>query len=254
MAPDTFRRYELKYLMNTETYERLLQRLLDYMEVDDYSKKTGFYLITNLYYDTPNDALIRASIAKPIYKEKLRVRSYGVPGADSKAFLEIKKKYKRLVSKRRITLPVNRAYAFLRGEDNLRDVPKIDKQKLGEFEYFCSVYDLVPKVYLSYERKALYGKEDPEFRVTFDKNITARRYDLTLEQGVYGEQLLPEGMWLMEVKVLGAAPLWFAKLLSELKIYPASFSKYGTEYRRYIAAQQAEQSAGRCEAAVAKEA
>lgn len=254
MAPDTFRRYELKYLMNTETYEQLLHRLEEYMEVDDYSKRTGFYLITNLYYDTPNDSLIRASISKPVYKEKLRVRSYGIPDEHGKVFLEIKKKYKRLVSKRRITLPAERAYAFLRNEDDLRDYPGIDMQKLREFEYFRSLYPLIPKVYLSYERKALYGKADPEFRVTFDKNITARRYDLTLEQGVYGEQLLPEDKWLMEVKVLGAAPLWFAKLLSELKIYPTSFSKYGTEYRRYVAGKRQVQDVGTKEVAAAKEA
>ena len=236
MAGDTFRRYELKYKVPNEIFPLFLKDLLEYMEIDDYSKETGYYLITNIYYDTPDDALIRMSLAKPTYKEKLRLRSYGVPNRKTKCFIEIKKKYKGLVSKRRITAPLERADAYLAGQDDLENVHSMNHQMLHEMDYFRSVYPVVPKLFLSYERKALYGKEDPEFRVTFDQNITVRRHDLQLDKGVYGRVLLTDCK-LMEVKVLGAVPIWFAHLLSKYSIYPTSFSKYGTEYMQYVRSQ-----------------
>lgn len=233
MAGDTFRRYELKYKVPNTVLPAFLDDLLEYMEIDEYSKKTGYYLITNIYYDTPDDTLIRTSLAKPTYKEKLRLRSYGVPNRKTKCFIEIKKKYKGLVSKRRIMAPLERADAYLAGQDDLENVQAMNHQMLHEMDYFRSVYPVIPKLYLSYERKALFGKEDPEFRVTFDKNITVRRYDLELDKGVYGRVLMDD-CHLMEVKVLGAVPLWFARLLSKYSIFPTSFSKYGTEYMQYV--------------------
>ena len=152
-----------------------------------------------------------------------------MPNRKTKCFIEIKKKYKGLVSKRRIMAPLERADAYLAGQDDLENVQSMNHQMLHEMDYFRSVYPVIPKLYLSYERKALFGKEDPEFRVTFDKNITVRRYDLELDKGVYGRVLMDD-CHLMEVKVLGAVPLWFARLLSKYSIFPTSFSKYGTEY------------------------
>ena len=122
MAGDTFRRYELKYKVPNTVLPAFLDDLLEYMEIDEYSKKTGYYLITNIYYDTPDDTLIRTSLAKPTYKEKLRLRSYGVPNRKTKCFIEIKKKYKGLVSKRRIMAPLERADAYLAGQDDLENV------------------------------------------------------------------------------------------------------------------------------------
>ena len=117
MAGDTFRRVEKKYQLTDEQFHPFLEELLEYMDIDDYSKKTGFYLISNIYYDTDDNELIRRSIEKPVYKEKLRLRSYGVPNEETKCFIEIKKKYKGVVSKRRIDVPLGRAYKYLAGED-----------------------------------------------------------------------------------------------------------------------------------------
>lgn len=235
MAIEVFNRCEKKYMLNTKQYEKLIEAIQPYMLVDAYNREKEFYEISNIYYDTPDDRLIRASIEKPVYKEKLRLRSYGTPNENSAVFVEIKKKYKGIVNKRRTTMALDEAYAYL-NEKKMPDCnnPKINQQVLREIDYFCNMYNLVPKVYLSYQRRAYFEKNDGDFRVTFDKQITTRREDLRLEHGSYGKQLLPEGVYLMEIKINKAVPLWFTRILSELEIYPVSFSKYGTEYKNYI--------------------
>lgn len=235
MAIEVFNRYEKKYILDDCTYEKLLRRIEEYMEPDEYNKSHEFYSISNIYYDTPTDELIRNSLAKPVYKEKLRLRAYGVPGANDKVFLEIKKKYDGLVNKRRINLELMEAYDYLnkkiRPDENKE---YINSQVLKEIDYFTQCYRLEPKVYIAYDRKAYFARDDHEFRLTFDSNIRTRRYDLGLEMGDYGNKLMEEGKWLMEVKISDAIPLWFTRILSELKIYQATFSKYGTEYKKNL--------------------
>lgn len=234
MAIEVFSRYEKKFLIDEKTYRFITDRISNYMIADKYNKDKEFYNIANIYYDTENDALIRASIEKPVYKEKLRLRSYGVPELSDKVFLEIKKKYKGLVNKRRTKLRLDEAYALTLDGVKPADAHYINKQVLSEIEYFLKVYDLVPKVYLTYDRKAFFAADDSDFRVTFDTNIKSRREDVRLEAGNHGELLIGNDMWLMEVKSKDAVPLWFTKILSEAQVYPTSFSKYGTEYKKYL--------------------
>lgn len=235
MAIEVFNRYEKKYMLNAIQYEKLTQAISEYMIVDAYNRDKMFYEICNIYYDTPDNALIRASIEGPVYKEKLRMRSYGTPKEKDHVFVEIKKKYKGIVNKRRTIMPLNEAYDYL-NHHRMPDMenPQMNRQVFREIDYFCHTYNLVPKVYLSYERRAYFEKNDGDFRVTFDKNITTRREDVRLESGSYGQQLLPENTYLMEIKINRAVPLWFTRILSELEIYPVSFSKYGTEYKKYV--------------------
>lgn len=235
MAIEVFNRYEKKYMMDEKTYHKLESRIRDYMDLDSYNLNGDYYSICNIYYDTPNDSLIRNSIEKPVYKEKLRMRSYGTPDMKDKVFLEIKKKYNGIVNKRRTSVILEDAYKYM--DENIRPVSenvKINRQVLREIDYFKQIHNVVPKVYLSYDRYAFFEKHDGDFRVTFDTNITTRRTDLRLESGSYGDKLLPEGVFLMEIKISGAVPIWFSKIISEYNIYPVSFSKYGTEYKTYI--------------------
>lgn len=233
MSITVFNRYEKKFLVKDEQYKKIITRLEEYMIPDSFSKDGGFYSISNIYYDTLDDELIRKSIEKPIYKEKLRLRSYGKPGLHDEAFIEIKKKYKGSVNKRRIRLPLGEAVDYL---DRDIQPPSIDanSQIFREIQFMRQRYELVPKVYLSYDRRAYFGKEDSEFRITFDTNIQTRRTELDLTAGPYGESILPDGYWIMEIKVLQGMPMWLTELLSELKIYKTSFSKYGTEYRELV--------------------
>jgi SPX domain protein involved in polyphosphate accumulation len=234
MAIEVFNRHENKYLLNSDTYEILTKKLRDYMELDEYNKTHPFYTISNLYFDTHDNYLIRTSLAKPKYKEKLRLRAYGVPSLEDKVYLEIKKKVNGMVNKRRTKLVLEEAYQFV----NTGEKPEIKKymnqQVLKELEYFLKFYELSPKLYLAYDRQAYFAIENRDLRLTFDTNIRTRREDLRLEAGDHGDKLLDDGIWLMEVKAEKCIPVWLVKILSEYKLYKTSFSKYGTEYKSMI--------------------
>lgn len=233
MAIEVFNRYEKKYIISDEIYRAIKPQLEVYMGVDEYSCNGDFYTICNIYYDTPDNEIIRKSIEKPTYKEKLRLRSYGVVGQKDKAFLEIKKKFNGCVNKRRIALTLEDASHYLETGQKPKVKNLLNEQILNEIDFLIQRYrNLQPAVFLSYDRNALFGIEDKNFRITFDNNILTRRYDLGLDYGIYGEPLLAKDQWIMEVKFNKAAPIWFAELLSRYQIYSTSFSKYGTQYRK----------------------
>ncbi len=234
MAIEVFNRHENKFLLDKATYENILEKLKDYMELDKHNKKQDFYTISNLYYDTKDNHLIRHSLSKPKYKEKLRLRSYGIPKEEDKVYLEIKKKVCGLVNKRRTTLKLSEAYDFVNTGKKPELKEYMNKQVINEIEYILKIYDLKPKLYLAYDRKALFSKACCDLRITFDTNIRTRRYELFLENGDYGELLLEKDKWLMEVKAEKSIPIWLSKLLSEEKIFKTSFSKYGTEHQRML--------------------
>ena len=234
MAIKSFKRFEKKFILTAEQYNKLLPILLDYMNLDKHCKIGQNYNIYNIYYDTLNNDVIRHSISKPYYKEKLRLRSYNIPNSlDDKVFLELKKKINGIVNKRRVVMTLGEVYEFLenRKKPNFDDYE--NNQVIREIEYYLSKNKVYPNVYIGYSRKALFGKDDKEFRVTFDNEITARRNDLYLTSGCFGYDILGENKYLMEVKFLGSIPLWFTKILSDLKIYNTHYSKYGTEYMMY---------------------
>ncbi len=234
MAVEVFNRYEKKYIITDEVYHHLIKYLCEYMREDVHSQKNAFYSICNVYYDTEDSYLIRQSMDKPIYKEKLRLRSYGQKNLDSMVYLEIKKKFDGIVNKRRTVLTIKEAQEFIITKEKPEHMKYMNKQVINEIDYFIRRYEVKPMLYLSYDRRAMYGIEDNDIRITFDTNIRHRRYDVGLEYGNYGDLLLDEGTWLMEIKLNRTAPLWLSKLLSEYKIYPTSFSKYGTEYKKYL--------------------
>lgn len=227
MAGDVFQRVEKKYRLTSAQYEAFCAHMAPYMEEDVY----GLHTISNIYYDTKQYDLIRTSIEKPRYKEKLRLRGYRTPGLDSMVFLEIKKKYAGMVYKRRVSMTLQEAYDYL---DNKKR-PSIRGQIMNEIDYFISYYQPVPKLYLAYDRVAYFGKEDPELRITIDRNIRSRETQLRLEKGDAGELLLDADQYLVEIKVPTAMPLWMVRSLSELRIYPVSFSKYGSVYQQHFA-------------------
>ncbi len=222
-----FKRYELKYLLTMKQKEKALEAMSPYMALDHYGRTT----IRNIYFDTENFRLVRHSIEKPAYKEKLRIRSYSQAGPDSTVFVELKKKYKHVVYKRRVSMPEEEAMEWVRGKRHCH----MDTQISEEIDYFLDYYEtLHPVVFLSYEREAFYARDGSDFRVTFDDTILCRQEDLSLESPVYGTLILPEGMVLMEIKCSGGLPLWMAHFLSEEHIYKTSYSKYGTAYTMMI--------------------
>jgi hypothetical protein len=234
MAIEVFNRNECKFLIDKAVYDNIQDRLLEYMELDEYNKDNKLYTISNIYYDTSDNYLIRKSLSKPAYKEKLRLRAYGVPRENEKVFLEIKKKVCGLVNKRRTKLRLNEAYNFVSTGQEPELKSYMNRQVINEIEYMLRIYNLEPKLYLAYDRQALFGIDSRDLRITFDTNVRTRRYDLRLEAGDYGEQLLEDGKWLMEVKAEKNIPLWLSRMLSENKIFKTSFSKYGAEYQKML--------------------
>ncbi len=234
MAIEVFNRHEKKYLIDEKILVNLQNRIAAHMEPDAYNRSGRAYTIANIYYDTDDNHLIHASLQGPRYKEKLRLRSYGVPGIDDKVYVEIKKKFSGLVNKRRSALRLNQAYEFLR--TGLLPEPDAtqNRQVLREIAYLLQEYPLKPKLYLAYDRLAYFDQNDRSLRISFDTGIRTRRTDLALEAGDYGTPLLKKGLWLMEIKISQSMPFWLARLLSEYQVYSAGFSKYGTEYQQLL--------------------
>ena len=199
-----FKRYEIKYMVTSEQKDRILKAMEPYMELDRFGRST----VRNLYFDTDDFVLARHSIAKPDYKEKLRIRSYAKAETDSTVFVELKRKFDGIVYKRRIGLPETDAMRWMSGVkdgDIIAELEKESPQVAAEIEYFAGMYSgLRPVIYLSYDREAYRMKKDPsvgsDFRVTFDSNICCRESELTLTSDAYGTSLLEDGMYLMELK------------------------------------------------------
>lgn len=233
VVQEIFKRVEVKYLVTAQQQEELVRKMEGLMEADNY----GLTTICNIYYDTPNHQLIRTSLEKPIYKEKLRIRSYGVPTQDGRVFVELKKKFKGVVYKRRVDMSLLDSYDFVFFGIAPGKNPQIEK----EISYFLKLYkDIRPAMYLSYDRIAFAGVTRPELRITFDSNITYRENEVRLEKGVWGKKLLDPDMRIMEIKIPGAMPLWLSAMLDEMNIYPGSFSKYGEAYKRSFKEAQAD--------------
>jgi len=223
---NSFERYEKKYFLTPTQYGLFKKTLMEYVKADEYPT----YTLCNIYYDTDDYRLIRASLEKPMYKEKLRVRSYSVPNKDSNVFVELKKKYDGVVYKRRITATPLIAQSLLNGFKEAGQVNQIS----NEISYFQQFYHATPKVFIAYDREAYQGIDNPDLRITFDTNMRYRLYDLDLQAGDYGEPIIDSDKILMEIKIPGVCPLWLSQLLSEFKIYPTSFSKYGECYKNHI--------------------
>lgn len=229
-AVNTFERIEKKFMMTKAQYEAFMAMTAQELVIDEY----GYHTICNIYYDTEHDDLIGRSIEKPLYKEKLRLRSYGVPGSDDTVFLEIKKKFQGIVYKRRVALSLEEAKAYL--EHGI--IPEKDGQIMHEIDYFIRFYHPMPKKFIAYDRVAMYGVRDPQLRLTIDSRIRSRDDALSLEQGSSGRLILPEDHYLMEIKVPRAIPMWLVHTLEKLAIYPVSFSKYGEAYKQKIKKEQ----------------
>ena len=222
-----FRRYELKYMITAEQKERLLQAMEPYMQLDRYGRTT----IRNLYFDTDSHRLIRRSMEKPMYKEKLRIRSYSQVIPDGTVFVELKKKYDGVVYKRRLPMTEREAMAWVTGEAAC----PVDTQIAREIGYFRDFYgDLQPAVFLSYGREAYFDRGGSDFRVTFDDHILCRQEDMSLTSPAYGTPILEDGRILMELKCGGGIPMWMVAALSRERIYKTSFSKYGRAYAELI--------------------
>ena len=223
-AITVMKRYEMKFILNKAQLIAFKNALDGHMVVDEYGKTS----IASIYYDTPNYQLIRTSLEKPAYKEKIRLRGYGLLNEDDDSFLELKRKVEGVVYKRRIKIKEESAINFLKGKtDHLESSNQIAK----ELVYFRNYYQkLEPKIMVIYDRTS-YKELDGDIRLTIDECPRYRTYDLNLHTSMDGELLLPPGNAILEIKVQQDMPLWLVNILSENKIYKSSFSKVGMAYQ-----------------------
>lgn len=219
-----FRRVEQKYLITDKQYKELLKQINNYIEHDDYYEST----ICSLYFDNKNNDMLINSLEKPIFKEKIRLRSYGIPKSKSTIYLEIKEKYQGTVGKRRCKLSLDEYYKFLDHKLDCRS------QIMKEIKYYFDLYKLEPFIFVGYDRFCYRGINNHNLRITFDTNLRYRFDNLKLELGDSGQSFFENKVYIMEIKTLDAMPLWLASTLSELKIYPTSFSKVGSIFQEKI--------------------
>lgn len=223
MYENIFKRVEEKYLLNNKQYKALFKNINDFIEKDKYYETT----ICNIYFDNNEDELIYTSIDKPTYKHKLRLRSYGIPKITDDVFLEIKFKFKKMVGKRRIKIKLNDFNEYLKNKKY-----NGNNQIMKEIDYLFNLYNLKPTYFIAYDRKSYREKNNENLRITIDTNLRSRKDNLSLELGDKGKLYFKENLYIMEIKTLGAMPLWLVKNLSNLGIYPVSFSKFGSIYKK----------------------
>ena len=228
----TFKRYERKYLISKEKLDEIMPVLLEHMELDEYCIGGKEYRIYSIYYDTVNHDVIRSNSQGLPYKEKMRLRSYyDKKDPEDKIFMELKKKCNGVGNKRRIKLRLREVEPFV--NDGILPETKdyLSRQVAKELQYFLKMNRVAPAMYVQYDRLALFGKEDKNFRMTFDRNVHTRRSNFVFGESEEDELLLPENMYIMEIKILGAMPLWLTRLLSENHLFSHGFSKYGVKYK-----------------------
>lgn len=233
----TFQRFEKKFLINKDVLETLIPIIEEHMEMDEHCQKWKTYAVSNLYYDTENQDVIRESLHQPFYKEKLRMRSYGIPVSDrAPVFLELKKKVNGVVTKRRTRITFAEARRFMADRTYPSRTDYMTSQVLKEIEYYLRHNDVKAVCRISYNRLAYFDREDPNFRLTIDQDIhymneKKEGKEVNFQNPHKGSPILPDNLYLMEVKVRDAYPLWFANIVHTEGIFPVSFSKYGVSYK-----------------------
>ena len=222
MQNNIFERIEEKYFLDKNQKELLFKEIDKYITKDKYYKSN----ILNIYFDNDNNELVIKSGTKPIYKNKIRLRSYNIPNINSDVFLEIKSKYNGITSKRRIKLKLSEFYDYIENNN------KNNSQIMNELDYFFKYYNLRPNYFIGYDRLSYKTIDNDNLRITIDSNLRYRKDHLSLEYGDNGKKYFDDDRYIMEIKTLNSMPLWLTNILSKLKIYPISFSKYGEIYKK----------------------
>jgi len=221
-----FKRTEKKYLITRRQKEELAVEMQNRMTPDEFGRS----IVCSIYFDTPDYRYIRASIEKPVYKEKLRMRCYGRPDENSRVFIELKKKFKGVVYKRRETLTLSQAKDYVE-----RGIMPCNTQIMREIDYVYHLgAGLRPTALIMCEREAFFASDDRDFRVTFDGALRFRTTDVFPDGSLEGEPIVDSDIFVMEIKSAGGMPLWLSAALDKMKLYPVSFSKYGRVYTDHI--------------------
>ena len=227
--PEHFLRREVKYRLNSEMFEILKREFAAHVVQD----KFHFVCVHNIYYDNDSHEIIRRSIEKPLFKQKLRLRAYEKNGElDGHAFVEMKNKYEGSVFKRRVKIPIGAARLLADGTPLCGVIAS--GQIADELLFYAGAKDCRPKIYVSYNRYAYCAKAEKDLRITFDFGIFSRVERLWLCRDSADEQLLTDDDYILEIKSERPFPLWLTGILAKHRLYPQSFSKYGRIYEESL--------------------
>ena len=228
-----FNRHEFKYVITEETAAGVLESIQPHMKRDRHTNEEAHYRISSLYFDTRENLFLDEYLRGERFRQKLRLRVYNSPNLWDTCFFEIKKKFSKYVNKRRAKITIGEAYAWMRGERTLDEMIETfpsEAQILREIHFLMQLYQVEPRVVISYDRQAYMGIFDQNLRVTFDRRLTKRTS--LLEPHQQGEDVLylPSAKVVLEVKTNKAIPLWLAGTISELECRKQTFSKYSNSY------------------------
>ncbi len=273
MFTDNFCRYEFKFPVSAGVMDAMLRDLEPFVEKDAYANAHGFYCLSSIYFDNDIDQCFHETMNGERYRQKIRLRVYrsagdmsGASGVDAvrdepldddcPAFFEIKSKINGLVMKRRVKMRLADAMAFTAltqkqlaegtearlvltdgNAETLKRFGASNVQILREIQYIILSKKLRPRNVVSYERLALFAKDDPELRVTFDLNVRTRGDDLDLAAGTQGRLSTPPGTAVLELKTGRKIPLWLVKIAAKYGYRNNTFSKYCSYYVNMLPAE-----------------
>lgn len=260
---DNFSRYEFKFPVTFETMEQLLRDFKPFVAIDEYANPAGFYCLSSIYYDNEEKQCYHETMDGVLYRQKVRLRVYRSAGNMAKAegleavhdeelsddmnsFLELKCKYNGLVLKRRVKMKLSDSMRFIDYTNKLIDEGTVTKQDLLSQERLTELKDfkssnvqilrellyaivtkrLKPESVVSYERLALYSKDDPSLRLTFDFNVRTRTDELDLRKGTGGKLSTEPDIAILEIKTGKEIPLWLSRIVAKYGYMNKTFSKY----------------------------
>lgn len=234
----TFNRFEKKYIVSESTFTNLIKDFKPYLDKDDHLDFFSYYTIYNIYYDTAQDEIIKQSVSKPEFKQKLRLRGYSGNKDNDLVFLELKKKLHGYVNKRRTLISKEDAEQLIHYKIKPDPQPYHNAQVINELYYYVLGKELIPRIAIFYDRVAYFDKNNHDIRITFDRHITSRRHDISLNRNDDDIELMASDQYLMEIKTSSSIPLWLTTILTKYKLYSSSFSKYGSEFYDYLITQR----------------
>jgi len=235
-----FQRLELKFLIDEPRADLIRRQLEPYCAIDPHSldhprREDGHigYEISSLYLDTPALAFHRAKERGDADRLKLRVRTYS---KTSRATLEVKRRHSDVIDKIRAVVDRDRVETCVDGLLGDFEVDDHTQAFLHQLGLLVATSGAGPTLTVRYDREAYASVVDHYARVTFDRQIRARRteiWDLSPPEDESWVRF--DDHWkthhltlpiVMEIKCRKAVPFWLIDLIRRNNLSRCSFSKY----------------------------
>jgi SPX domain protein involved in polyphosphate accumulation len=231
----SFNRYELKYVIHASQIERIVADVSRQMTPDRHGDSSGSYVISNLYYDSPELHMLHSKFVGTNYRRKLRVRVYGEAeggshngaGKPRSAMVEIKQRLSRTTQKRRVVVPLDEALRICEARSSWQWSDASDATVADEIRCLVLALGLRPACTISYRRRAFVGSElDRGLRLTFDTELWGAPPRLDFYAQRPTTLLMPRDWSILEIKVDDKVPGWVTELVTRHDCQLRRVSKY----------------------------